>query len=50
MSQTLSAQLRLRDLILSGALSPGERLSEPSVAERLGASRTPCLLYTSRRG
>jgi GntR family transcriptional regulator of vanillate catabolism len=41
MSQTLSAQLRLRDLILSGALPPGERLSEPSVAERLGASRTP---------
>jgi GntR family transcriptional regulator of vanillate catabolism len=41
MSQTLSAQLRLRDLILSGALRPGERLSEPSVAERLGASRTP---------
>lgn len=41
MSQTLSAQLRLRDLILSGELSPGERLSEPSVAERLGASRTP---------
>ena len=41
MSQTLSAQLRLRDLILSGELAPGERLSEPSVAERLGASRTP---------
>lgn len=41
MSQTLSAQLRLRDLILSGDLPPGERLSEPSVAERLGASRTP---------
>ena len=41
MSQTLSAQLRLRDLILSGELPPGERLSEPSVAERLGASRTP---------
>jgi GntR family transcriptional regulator of vanillate catabolism len=41
MSQTLSAQLRLRHLILSGALPPGERLSEPSVAERLGASRTP---------
>lgn len=41
MSQTLAAQLRLRDLILSGALGPGERLSEPSVGERLGASRTP---------
>ena len=41
MSQTLTALLRLRELILSGALPPGERLSEPSVAERLGASRTP---------
>ena len=41
MSQTLSSQLRLRDLILSGELPPGERLSEPSVAERLGTSRTP---------
>lgn len=41
MSQTLSAQLRLRELILGGELSPGERLSEPSVADRLGASRTP---------
>jgi DNA-binding GntR family transcriptional regulator len=40
-SQTLTALLRLRELILSGALPPGERLSEPSVAERLGASRTP---------
>jgi GntR family transcriptional regulator of vanillate catabolism len=40
-SQTLSALLRLRELILSGELAPGERLSEPSVAERLGASRTP---------
>jgi DNA-binding GntR family transcriptional regulator len=40
-SQTLSSQLRLRELILSGQLAPGERLSEPSVAERLGASRTP---------
>lgn len=41
MSQTLSVQLRLRDLIVSGEMPPGERLSEPSVAERLGASRTP---------
>ncbi len=41
MSQTLSVQLRLRDLIVSGELPPGDRLSEPSVAERLGASRTP---------
>jgi GntR family transcriptional regulator of vanillate catabolism len=41
MSQTLSAQLRLREMILNGELTPGERLSEPSVAERLRASRTP---------
>ncbi len=31
----------MRDLILSGALPQGERLSELSVVERLGVSRTP---------
>jgi len=41
MSQTVTALLRLRELILSGALPPGERLSELSVVERLGVSRTP---------
>jgi GntR family transcriptional regulator of vanillate catabolism len=40
-SQTVAAELRLRDLILSGELAPGTRISEPSVAERLGISRTP---------
>lgn len=40
-SQTLKAQLELRNLILSGALSPGERLSELTMVERLGVSRTP---------
>lgn len=41
MSQTISALLSLRELILSGALAPGERLTEIAVAERLGVSRTP---------
>lgn len=39
--QTIAAELGLRELILSGELTPGTRLSEPSVAERLGISRTP---------
>jgi GntR family transcriptional regulator of vanillate catabolism len=41
MSQTVSAQLRLRDLILSGDLAPGERLSELALVDRMGVSRTP---------
>ncbi len=41
MSQTVGVLLRLRELILSGALPPGERLSETTIADRLGASRTP---------
>lgn len=41
MSQTVIALLGLRDLILNGALPRGERLSELSVVERLGVSRTP---------
>ncbi len=40
-SQTVKAQLSLRDLILSGALKPGDRISELSMVERLGISRTP---------
>jgi GntR family transcriptional regulator of vanillate catabolism len=40
-SNVVKAQLALRELILSGALPPGERLSELSVVERLGVSRTP---------
>jgi GntR family transcriptional regulator of vanillate catabolism len=40
-SQTVKAQLALRDLVLGGALRPGERLSELSMVERLGVSRTP---------
>jgi GntR family transcriptional regulator, vanillate catabolism transcriptional regulator len=40
-SQTVKALLSLRDLILKGALAPGERLSELVIVERLGVSRTP---------
>src|SRR5256885_11988607 len=40
-SQTVKALLSLRDLILSGELKPGDRISELSVVERLGVSRTP---------
>ncbi len=41
MSQTVTALLRLRELILSGELPAGQRLSELSVVERLKVSRTP---------
>ncbi|APT59808.1 GntR family transcriptional regulator [Roseomonas gilardii] len=41
MSQSVAALLKLREVILSGSMPPGERLSENGVAERLGASRTP---------
>lgn len=35
-SQTVKAQLALRDLILSGDLKPGDRISELSIVDRLG--------------
>src|ERR1700731_517983 len=40
-SQTVCAQLALRDLILSGGLRPGERISELQAVETTGVSRTP---------
>lgn len=40
-SQTVRALLAIRELILEGALAPGKRISELSVAERTGISRTP---------
>lgn len=40
-SQTVKAQLALRDLILSGDLKAGDRVSELSLVDRLGMSRTP---------
>jgi GntR family transcriptional regulator of vanillate catabolism len=36
--------LRLREMILRGEFAPGERLSELSLVDRLGASRTPVRL------
>jgi GntR family transcriptional regulator of vanillate catabolism len=41
LSQTLRAQLALRELVLRGELSPGDRVSELQMVERLGVSRTP---------
>ena len=40
-SQTVRALLKLRELILSGELKPGERVSELPLVDRLGVSRTP---------
>ena len=40
-TQTLKAVLGVRDLVVSGDMQPGERLSEINVSERLGLSRTP---------
>lgn len=40
-SQTVKAQLALRELVLGGAVSAGERLTEQGMVERLGVSRTP---------
>ena len=41
MSQSVAALLQLRELILTGGIRSGERISELSVVERLGVSRTP---------
>ena len=40
-SQTTRALLKLRELILSGELKAGDRLSELALVDRLGVSRTP---------
>ncbi|MAM61394.1 GntR family transcriptional regulator [Maritimibacter sp. UBA3975] len=40
-SQTLTAFLGLRGLIVDGTLAPGSRVSEPLIVERFGVSRTP---------
>jgi len=40
-SQTVRVQLRLRELIVGGELTPGSRIAELTLVERLGASRTP---------
>lgn len=41
MSQTLRAQLEIRELVVSGVLRSGERVPELHMVERLGMSRTP---------
>ena len=40
-SQTTKATLGLRELLLSGAFAPGERVAELRLVEELGVSRTP---------
>lgn len=40
-SQAVKAQLRLRELVLSGELAPGSRIAELAIVDRLGMSRTP---------
>jgi len=47
-SQTVKAQLALRELVLRGELGPGERVSELQMVERLGVSRTPLRLALVR--
>lgn len=46
--QTVRALLTLRNLLLEGALAPGERLAELHLVERLGVSRTPIRLALVR--
>jgi GntR family transcriptional regulator, vanillate catabolism transcriptional regulator len=47
-SQTVRAQLALRDMILSGRLRPSERISELQAVEITGVSRTPVRLALVR--
>jgi GntR family transcriptional regulator of vanillate catabolism len=47
-SQTLRALLRMRELLLRGAFSPGERIPEIPLAARLQVSRTPLRLVLGR--
>jgi GntR family transcriptional regulator of vanillate catabolism len=42
--QILRAILRLRELILTGVLPPGQRVAELKVVELVGVSRTPLRL------
>ncbi len=43
-TQITRVLLRLREMILRGEFAPGERMSELSLVDRLGASRTPVRL------
>ena len=40
-SQTVRAQLRLRELVLGGELEPGARIAELALVARIGVARTP---------
>lgn len=40
-SQTVRAQVRLRELVIGGQLAPGTRIAESALVERIGVSRTP---------
>ena len=40
-SQTVKALLSMRELLLTGELAPGQRVSEIWAVDRLGVSRTP---------
>ena len=40
-SQSVKAQLRLREMILAGDLPSGSRIAELALVEKLGVSRTP---------
>lgn len=40
-SQSVKAQLRLREMILAGELPAGARIAELAIVDRLGVSRTP---------
>jgi GntR family transcriptional regulator of vanillate catabolism len=40
-SQTVKAELRLRELVIGGELQPGQRIAELALVERIGVSRTP---------
>ena len=48
LSQTVRAQLRLRELIVGGELTPGQRIAELTLVERLGMSRTPIRMALAR--
>src|SRR5512139_4174633 len=40
-SQLSQAVVRIREMILQGQLTPGSRVAEAPLADRLGTSRTP---------
>lgn len=47
-SQTLKALMGVREMVLGGVMSPGERLSEVGISQALGVSRTPLRAALSR--